>query len=279
MTYRNILTNIISILPSAELSVLGAVLTNAGLKEYSVEGDDEQCTLQKGKAITSLLRLSSPALDSYFAAPLFYIHMNASQRLIMASLARQVRLEKRRRGIKDSRLNTAKFDAYLKVWDDREGWTGKGYEISRRHSLKKLAKTHRKKLSTVCNQYKAAFEWITGQAYQLDIWVRIFGLMLIDSRNEDLSRLLTQRFMRLIHSRKVATVNETTLGGTTGTEDQAVGIVEHLAPPIDERDWIDMQIDLKDMIEKGRTNAEIRGELGVSDALIEVIRERLAEDI
>ena len=40
-----------------------------------------------------------------------------------------------------------------------------------------------------------------------------------------------------------------------------------------------MQIDLKDMIEKGRTNAEIRGELGVSDVLIEVIRERLAEDI
>lgn len=127
--------------------------------------------------------------------------MEASQRLIVDPVERQVQKWKQKRGIGDTRLHTTKFDDDLKVWDQREGWSETWYEASRSRSLKDIAKEHRMSPSTVANRHRSAFKWITGHDYELNAWVRLFIPVLVGNDLDKLTRVHTHRLNRLVQSR------------------------------------------------------------------------------
>jgi hypothetical protein len=51
----------------------------------------------------------------------------------------QVHRWKKRRGLGRPKVHTEKLDAYLKVWDLREGWTGAGYDRAQELTLRRKA--------------------------------------------------------------------------------------------------------------------------------------------
>ena len=123
LSLRAVVAMLVNALPPAERALVGALLTTSGSAEYGVADDDELRTLQKHTAITQLMKYRSTALDSYPDAPLFYIHMGASQRTIAQDVAAQVRRWKQRRGIKEKRVHTKKLASYLVlVQRDVEFW-------------------------------------------------------------------------------------------------------------------------------------------------------------
>lgn len=278
MTYRNMLTNMIAALPPAELLAAGALLMNAGAKEYGVEGDDEGRTLQRRKAIASLMQIASSAFDSYLDAPLFYIHLAASKRSINESMSRHVNVWKPRRNIKEARQHTTRFDDYLRAWDFREGWTGAGYARAQCRTLKQTAAEMKRSPSTIAKQYCAAFERITGHPYRTSAWVRMFAPLHDDAGGEGLVKSHIRRFQRLVNCRNPPTVAESTLQGQHQLGSHNVGIVESLTAIDSEVDLIDAAMDIQEMISRGRTDVEIATELEVSQELIDFVRERIRED-
>jgi len=175
ISIRALLTMIMRNLPSPELAVIGALFMNAASSEYAVEGDDKSQSLQKLNAITYLDRIPSPSLDSYADIPLFYMHPAASQRTIIQDVESHVRRWKRRLGIEEKRVHAKLLPKYLEVWDLREGWNGEQYDVRREHSFSSIGIQLRRKVSTVADQYRAAFHMITGHECSPRLWMRLFA--------------------------------------------------------------------------------------------------------
>jgi hypothetical protein len=157
MTIRNNLIMLISSLPRAELEVLRTVLEGALNPDFATPGDTD-LRVQKRQAIDFLLQCSSPLLDSYPDAPLYYIHLHASQNRIVQDLEVFIRRWKEQRGIPEHRTPITKFPEYLKVWDLREGWNDGSYEMGAEKSLSEVASELKQPKSSVANSYRAAFK-------------------------------------------------------------------------------------------------------------------------
>lgn len=278
MTLRSVAQMLINALPRAERAVLGSVLRVSCDDEYAVDGDDANGSFQKKRASLHLAQFASPSLDSYPDAPLFYIHLGASQRTIVQDVKEQVRRWKGRRGIEERRVHTAKLQSYLDIWDQREGWTGSGYRRSEEHSFPQIVKRSKEKLGTVSNRYRAAFQVITGHEFSPFLWWRLFGpikfnRLLIDPRDY-LSRPI-RRFLRPPVPRSVPE----SVVAPTSREERAIGLIEGTTAVEHDFDQTDLLIDLEDFINRGLPDDEIVRRLGEEypEEEIAYARERLAE--
>jgi hypothetical protein len=273
MTCGMIVAGLIAALPHAELVKVANLMDAATGAKHAVPGDDEVRTHQRLKVSGAVSSVNSAALNSYFDIPLFYVHLAASQRSIVNSMERQVRQWKRRRGIKETRQQTKKFDAYLDIWDARVGWTGSGYDYKKRCSLKDVAKIKRKSLSTVQKQYSSAFELITGHPYSPERWVRIVAPIFAD--NKELAEDCVRRFNNIMQSESVSIVTETTLKGPNKCGERSIGFMGNL-PDSADQDAKDSMTDAVIMIKEGKNNGEITALLRIPGEVVDLIRGELS---
>jgi hypothetical protein len=176
MTLHSIITLLIAALPPAEMQVVRAVLDVAANPEYAVEGD-ETLVHQKLKAQSFLAQLVSARLDSYPDAPLYYIHLEASQRRIREDVEQFVRVMKKRRQIPERRSHIGEFEDCLTVWDLREGWNDGAYRDKAEQCFAAIAENLGRPKSSIANSYRIAFRRIIGPEFSNEMWLRVMGAM------------------------------------------------------------------------------------------------------
>jgi hypothetical protein len=254
ITLRAIVAMLINALPTAERRTVGALLMTGGDDEYTVEKDDSNRTFQKQIALGSLMRLASPVLDSCPDAPLFYIHLGASQRSITRDTEEQATLWKRRRNIPERRVPFKKLASYLEVLDRREGWTGEGYVSEKWESFSAIAKETKTSVSTLFNRYRAAFELITGHPFSGLLWCRLFGPLLEGQPSSKTAKIMSARLRHRLSSPVVRPVPETVISPSTNDSERG-GFVEALsAVPAEQND---LYIDIEDLSSRGLSDEEI----------------------
>jgi hypothetical protein len=271
------IATLIHALPPAELVVVGAIMRTAGDIENAVPGDAAGRPLQKQKAMNFLMRMPSPALDSCTAAPLFYVHLGASQRSIARDVEDQVRRWKRRRGIGERRVHTDKVPLYLNVWDRREGWTGSGYEMSRERTFQQIAQELRQPLSTVANRYRSAFELVTGHEFKPDLWWRLMVPLKYRLRCGDPAQALSAPMRHRLLTPSRRPVPDSVISPPT-EQAHASGTVERESSVDD--NWLetDLRMDLAELTARGLPDAEIARRLELRDENdIAILRARYSE--
>src|SRR5262245_41789605 len=172
MTLRAIVALLISALPAAERLAIGNLLATSGEQAVNAGADMQSHGVRSLHA--GLVQIQSAALDSIPETPLFYVHLDASQRTITRDIQAQSQYWKRRRKVSERRVHTAKLQKYLEVWDKREGWADEGYSLGRELRFLDVAKQLKRSLSTISNQYRAAFEMITGRPFSPTLWWQLF---------------------------------------------------------------------------------------------------------
>lgn len=170
ITLRGIAGLLIAALPKETLGDVGLRLVEAGCDDRDNEPP------RRTQAMLELSTLDKPGLDSYLDEPIVSVNPAASGRQITEALSELLKDWKSERGLSEKRDRSDKYADYLQVWDLREGWTGRDYDITREKKLKEVAIELGVELSTVNNHYRSAFELIVGHPYSPKMWLRLFGV-------------------------------------------------------------------------------------------------------
>lgn len=275
LSLRQMAALLVRHLPPAELAYLRAVFDVAADREYEVEGDADGA-LQRQKAVAELNRRPSPALDSSLDAPLYYLHLGASQRSAVRDLEDLIRRWKHRRGIPETRVRTDKFDVYLAAWDLREGWTRGRYDPSAELKLEAVAGRLHVNISTAFNEYREAFRLITGYEFSPLRWFQLMGPLKAALRADTGGNASPMSPRRWSRPASRHTVPNSVVGRDFG-EDRTGGVVGRGAIHLDDIELVDLRIDAKDLFRAGRSDAEVARVLEVSEAAVAYLRERFDE--
>ena len=170
ITLRGIVGLLIAALPKETLGHVGLKLIEAGCDDHENEPP------RRTQAMMDLSTLDNPGLDCYLDEPIVSVNPAASGRQITEAVSELLKNWKSQRGLAEKRDRSDKYPDYLRVWDWREGWTGRDYDITREKKLKEVAVELGLELSTVNNHYRSAFELIIGQPYSPGMWFRVFGV-------------------------------------------------------------------------------------------------------
>ncbi|QDU59955.1 hypothetical protein Pan216_07900 [Planctomycetes bacterium Pan216] len=270
MTLRSAALMLLANLPQAELLTLSGVFSVASKAEYA-EGERDQ----RQHAIECLEKIVSPAFDSYAKAPLFYVHLQSSQRTIMDDLKTQLGHFQHAQGKTSTRVHADKLPKYIEVWDLREGWTGEEYDLSQELSFKDIAEQLKEPLSTVHSQYLAAFELIVGRPFAPDLWWRVMGPLKFNMLSGDPEEVYSGAIRHRFQSPVPRPVPESRIW--TPKEEQEMGPVERGSSIQGDSDVKLLFNDTLELIKKGLDNESIAQELGVSSKLVEGVRTRGAE--
>lgn len=262
MTLRSVAAMLIAVLPPSDRAAVGALLLSSGTEECYAGTGPDALPDYRAAALGELDRTPSAALDSVPVAPLFYVHLGASQRAIARDMEEQVRRWKAKRGGGSSKVQAAKLPEYLEVWDLREGWAGGGYDPSRELTFKTIAGRLKQPLSTVAGRYRAAFEFVVGHEFTPELWWRVFGPL-------KYGRLLagaaarpagTRRHTRSPLPRPVPD-SVVSAGGSEGAD----GVVGRGSVAHDDIGQSDLRMDLQDLIARGLSDEEIADRLDLAD--------------
>ena len=167
LTYRTMAASLITELSPACREVVAA------LREVqSRDPNDSEAQLS---VMTSWLRLESPELDSIPTMPAVSINLEAPLEDILKAVEDQVKAWKRDRQVPKRRRREDKVKVYLKVWDQREGWIGNGYDPRCEMSLQEIAHAMKCSVETIRNRHQAAFRLIVGHDYSPELWDRLFA--------------------------------------------------------------------------------------------------------
>jgi hypothetical protein len=263
MTIRNMISILIETLPSADLQLVRAALAVAVDPDYAIPDDIDQ-RLQKRKADSYLMRFSSAVFDSYPDAPLYYIHLDASQRRIVEDVEVFIRRWKEQRNIPERRTRIQEFVDYLKVWDLHEGWSEGGYKVEEEKSFGQIAKELRLPKSTVVNAYRAAFKRLVGQEFAPELWIRVMGLVKLPALNSQPASKLTGRYRRLISSNAPKPVPESRVENEP-PEHGEVGLIESESAHEGDQKFVELALDATELIERGLADSEIAEKLELND--------------
>jgi hypothetical protein len=279
ITMRGIIVMLLSALPTHEQRIVSTLLSMASDDEHQVEADDERRTIQRSLAQAELLKLSSKALDSVPDAPLFYVHLGASQRSIIRDLECQIRAWKKKLNVGTCKVHSEKLKTYLDVWDLREGWTGSGYDRSREASFADVTRQLKTgSISTTVNRYRSAFLMITGNEFSPALWWRLFGPLQFPEMSADSTTVLSAPLRRRFRSPVSQPVPESKVSPRTVDESRPTGIVQGGATIRDDIAWTDLVMDLKDLINRGLSDQEIAEKLELeSPTIVATIRMRITD--
>jgi hypothetical protein len=263
MTVRNIISLLIAQLPKPELEILRAITDLAVNSECAISGDSD-FVLQKRNANSHLMRVASPLLDSYPDAPLYYIHLNASQRRIVEDVEVYVRGLKERRSIPERRTRISEFEDYLKIWDLREGWRNGKYDTSGEWTLAQIGKELSLSKSTAATAYRAAFKRIIGHEFTHELWIRVMGLIKVPDRNIGAVAKLQKRYHNFMSSNAPKPIPESMLqSDAIGSHN--TGLLETQTAIYDDSALLDLTMDASELIERGLSDAEIASKLEIND--------------
>jgi hypothetical protein len=187
-----------------------------------------------------------------------------------------VRRWKDEAGISERRRRDDKLDDYLTVWDLREGWVEGRYDSSREQTLHQIAQQQRVPLSTVANRYRSAFRLIVGREYSPALWARVLGFLKV-SELLDPEELPQRTLRRPWHDRRPRLVPEAALRAPEEVEGSS-SLVNTSGVSANEIAYVDLILDIQDLIAKGRSNENIVAELELtspfSGDIIDFLRER-----
>ena len=277
MTLRGMVFTLLNALPPAERGAVAAVFQSSIRPEDGVVGDDARKSLQARKAMMIMSQMPGPIFDSYPDVPLCYLNPEASQRTIVGDVENLVSYWKRRRHIAERRVRTDKFRSYLTVWDSREGWDGGRYDRSREKGLTEIGQEVRMPVSTVMNQYRSAFELITGHTFSVDLWRRLFGPLKFSSLFAAASDSWSNPIRRRLQSPVGRPVPESVVS-PGDVESRSGGVVRNEAVTDPATQESDLLLDIEELIRAGRTDDQIVAELELTDpALVAYLRTRLDE--
>lgn len=201
LTYRAMAAALITGLSPACREVIAA------LRE--VQSRDPNDTEAQLSVMTWWLRLESPELDSIPAMPAVSINLEAPLEDILKAVETQVKSWKRERQVPKRRRREDKVKDYLKVWDQREGWVGDGYDPRREMSLLEIARATKCSVETIRNRYQAAFRLIVGHDYSPELWDRLFAAFKLNTFLE--GRYSPRRPRTSRQSHRVQIISETDL--------------------------------------------------------------------
>lgn len=174
------------------------------------------------------------------------------------------------------RRREEKFRDYLAVWDLLEGWTGDTYEATAEKRLRDVAQIRKQEVATIQNQHKSAFRYITGQEYTPELWSILFLPV------KQCSRLASWRKSKP-RTNSVDSIPETRLRNRTTPDgwEAGAGILSNTPDPQsgDPQAWAEMAMDIKTLLEKGRTREEISTDLECPQALIDYFCDRSADGL
>ncbi|MFO1004620.1 MAG: hypothetical protein U0929_01575 [Planctomycetaceae bacterium] len=163
-TYRQLLGLLIAGLPPEALESAGRLLAHAS--QNSEQGRFE--------ALYRLSTQKDERYDQHTGHPIVRISSNLSANVLSDDVSGFI---DQWRGPQSSerRMRTDKYDEYLAVWDRHEGWNAGRYDVLAEQPFPKIAQEMGITTSTAFNQYRSAFEMISGHPYSLPTWIQLFG--------------------------------------------------------------------------------------------------------
>ena len=231
--------------------------------------DAENRVPNKIRKLRDLSALDLPGLDEFLDEPVVSINPSASVRQVQAELKTLMNRWKDKRKLPDVRPQPKKYREYLEIWDAREGFVGGVYERPAESTLREIAQSRRKNLTTIFNQYTSAFRLITGHPYSIGNWLTLFGMFkihrVLGARGVAANRPLNERTVRDVPDSVVSPVE-----GKPFT-DLAVNNAAY---------WSQLAMDTSLLIDEGKSDEEIVDELDLPHfAIVEFIRERGVDDL
>ena len=263
VTFRGYATTLLAGLPPDVLDTLGTMLT-------ACAKGDNTTNETRYRLINELKHVSHPALDTFPKGPVVGINLQAPANAILDAIENLVKQWKTEAGIPDQRRRDEKLPEYLKIWDLREGWVGDHYDSREERTFNQISQQLSVPPGTVGNRYRSAFRYIFGRDFTPELWGRVIGfLKLMDwmDRSEIPIRTLTRRW----RTPSPNPVSESRVQPSEGN-----GTVKRLLDTVgisqSEIAMVDLELDLRSLIDEGRTNEEIITELELqSDAASEMI--------
>jgi hypothetical protein len=198
---------------------------------------------------------------SYPQAPL-YSYTGGTTERARRRWAHLMAERRRDRAVKAPRcLSGTHYQQLLRVWDLREGWTGKpsvGYDGRQEKPLREVAHICREAIGTVRNQYERAFLLVTGEQYAPERWFELWGPIKV-------SRTAGWRRPKVGKKTRAA-------GGASAAWENNAAIDEALL-------WAEMRMDLEELLAQGLANGPIAVKLELPVEVVQGYRQRLAGDL
>ena len=169
ITPRGLAGLLIATLPKDTASYIGMLLLQASRDE---EEDESPRQIQ---ALLDLSRLDKPGLNDYLDEPIVAVNPAASARQVTEDISNLQQQWKVERNLSEQRDRSDKYPLYLRVWDMREGFVDGVYDRTQERTLRDIATEFGRSINTIHNQYRAAFEMVTGQRYSPEMWNRLMG--------------------------------------------------------------------------------------------------------
>lgn len=239
----------------------------------SVEGAEDQ-TKSRFQALLHLKSLECADLDTFADQPIVAVSPVHTVNAVMTDIRCFLDDWRERHGLEEQRVRVDKFEEYLAVWDAREGWTGSGYTIGETVRMIEVAKQLGIPQSTAMNQYRAAFELITGNSYSSTRWVQICGPLkfpndvMVDISQANMRRRLLPRGARppVPESNLTGKKNRSSITGQSPASNNcAIEMWEILE-------------DFQTLQKQGRSNESIAKELGMRPDSVKLLRKHLEEE-
>ncbi len=272
VTFRGLAGMLLADLPPEARQELGHYLV------ASAESAEDPAS-QKYQFVTELRRLVHPAFDALPKRPVLGININAPQRVVVQAVEELFRQWKEEMGIQERRRRDDKLEDYLTVWDLREGWATDHYDSTREQTLRQIEQQIGVPISTVANRYRSAFRLIIGCDYTPERWARLLGFLKVYEwlDPEELPRRTLLRPWRASQPRPVpeSVLQPTQADGESNRILNVAGVSDN------EIAYVSFVLDVKALLARGKSNAEIRKELELpssySDGVIDFLRQRLEE--
>lgn len=211
-------------------------------------------TEEKYEAMLRLNDLNGEELNAYPDDLIVALSPTASVRQLNSDLNNLLKAYRERTNIPEQRDREDSYRAALQVWDLREGWSEGRYHNGNERTLSSIAADLGESLPTVNNRYRRAFELITGHEYNPELWFRVFGPLKFHGY-KDISDVLNSRPRRSPSPREIP--------------DAAISLGDHSSfvaeySPESNADYIDMQMELRELLATNLTDEEIAERIGTN---------------
>lgn len=266
---RGLLALLIAYVPSDQFVEAVVRIT----RDMCMEPNEEK---RKDVGIRSLINLKMPELDQLIVEPFISVNPRFSSRQIKKELDELLSQWRNEREIPETRDRSDRQLDYLRVWDLREGWTNGDYDNTKELTFKEVAKVTGDNLTTVTQQYRSAFELITGHAYSPEMW---FRFMQFSKVSEATCRVIG----RVTRARPQVSPTPRDVPSSVLNSGEREDFVANRAESRDSvsaTELSDFRADMTDLIKCGKSNQEILQKFGLTATpeyteVIEVYRRHL----
>lgn len=264
MSFRGMVTLLLTALPRETLAEIGRKFARA-----AQPGSDDGMMPQLSVTL-ELLADELPGLDALADEPLVAVNPAASQTQIVNALKQELADWKRERQLPDRRDRSDRYHEYLRAWDLREGWRAGTYHRPEEKTLKETAKELALPLQTVHNHYASAFQLVIGHPYSPELWIRTLGCYKLSGLVSDELAAVSRR--RPIQSKTTRDVPESVVSpsGADGARGRSAGLVG-LAASNSKQDVVELLLDVKTLVDAGKSDDEIIAALELSPSAVEFI--------